>query len=241
LYYYKRLTYEEALAPDGKDYMQLNSYLWQRGSGFSATLGAICQPLAWLRVGLSVQSPLIGSLTTRTNALMGNYGDTKYEKETRVFSERNRLTLPLRTTTGMTFLFGRRGLVSVQYDYRHIKTLQDVHTLKVGGEIVPTNNLFLNLGYACESSFRKEGKTILLAANDVRTDGDFRHWLTGHYASAGIGYRGRDFVAHVAYQFGYKGSVLYPFAVSDSGYSPDGIGMKTMTHRIVLTLGWHTR
>ena len=242
LYYSKHLTYEEALSSQNQDFMRHQAYVRHSGAGFSASAGVIWQPLSFLRAGLSFLTPVFANITTRTNSLMGVYTDAgiKSEEETAVYQYREKLTLPLRTTAGLTFLFGHKGLVSLQYDYRYYKNFNGMHTLKIGGEFVPLNNLFLNLGYACESDFRRSDQIFLLKANDTRTDGDFRHWLTAHYASAGIGYRGSFFVAHLAYQFGFRNSRLYPFAVSDQAYSPDPFDMNTMTHRIVLTLAWHT-
>ena len=241
LYYSKHLTYEEALSSANQDYVRHNAYVRQTGAGFSASAGVIWQPLSFLRAGLAIQSPAIASVSTRTNSSMHVFDSgTSPSSETPVYQHRDKLTLPLRTTAALSFLFGRKGLVSLQYDYRHIANINDIHTLKIGAEIVPLNNLFLNLGYACESDFRRADQIFYLKQNDVRTDGDFRHWLTAHYASAGIGYRGNFFIAQLAYQFGFRNSRLYPFAVSDPVFSPDPFDMNTMTHRIVLTLAWHT-
>jgi hypothetical protein len=243
LYYSKHLTYEEALAPSSKDYTQLHSYINQRGTGISGSAGLIYRPLDWFRAGLSVQTPVLAHITTRTNAIMGLYktDGSSTETETPFFEGRGKLTLPLRTTVGTTFLIGQRGMVSLQYDYRHVRQLNDVHTLKAGFEAVPLPNLFLNAGYACESSFLARDLQFLPAANDVRTDCDFRNWHTAHYASAGIGYRGHNFIAQLAYQFRWQDSTMQPFAVSDDSWTPDAFDMNTMCHRVVVTLAWHTR
>lgn len=241
LYYTKHLTYEEALSSVNQDYLRHHAYVRQSGAGFSASAGVIWQPLSFLRAGLAIQSPVLASVSTRTNSAMKLFDSGNAPgAETLVYQHRDKLTLPLRTTAGLTFLFGRKGLLSLQYDYRHIAHINDIHTLKLGAEIVPINNLFLNLGYACESDFRRDDQLFFLKTNDVRTDGDFRHRLTAHYASAGIGFRSNVFVAQLAYQFGFRNSRLYPFAVSDPDFSPAPFDMNTMTHRIVLTLAWHT-
>lgn len=246
LYYSKKSTYGEIFPLAGS--MQQVSSVRQTGVGVSGTFGVIYQPLRFLRAGLSLQTPTATRVSTSLSSEM-TLNDPAYDPElnayasTLVFSGTDHLTQPMRLTAGLAFLMQNKGLLALQYDYRHGKNTMDIHTLKVGSELVLINNLFLNMGYACESSFAKTDPVYVLAKNDVRTDPEFRSVGIKHFASAGIGYRGNNFVAQLAYQFGYQSYNLTPFAVSESDFytAPEAMKMRDLSHRIVLTIAWHTR
>ena len=248
LNYTKNLTYTEWLNTTDNEQEQLCSYLRQSGIGISGTLGVIYQPFNWMRTGLSFQSPVGVNLNTTSYADLtyyDGYGTQKQQDITNYLRNTQKLTTPLRTTAGVAFIPTDNAIISLQYDYRHHKNTQDVHTIKAGAEIVAVNNLFMNIGYACESEFVKYDKQpiVLLAANDPRTDADFKQYGIAHFATAGIGYRGNHMIAQLAYQCRYGQYMMYPFAVSDDfiAFQPDGFKQETIGHRIVLTLAWHTK
>ena len=239
LSYSKTTAYEEAFSENNNSYMRSNTWLSMSGVGVSGTIGILYQPIQPLRVALSFQSPVGMSLTTRTDAEM-TVKDSPIDayNKTPIYRYSDRLTQPLRVTAGLTCIAGQNGLVSLQYDFRHSRLTQDVHTMKIGGEMVISNNLFLNCGYAFESAFSRNEQPTLLADNDVRTDAEYRTVGLSHMAGVGIGFRSRNFVAQVAYRFRYQDYQIYPFA--SKVVTPDAYDMLSMTHNIVLTLGWHT-
>jgi hypothetical protein len=209
------------------------------GVGVSGTIGLLYQPVQFVRLALSFQTPVAMNLTIRTDADM-MVKDNPIDAFERTPIERYtyRLTQPLRTTAGVTFIAGQRGLVSLQYDFRHSRMTTDMHTMKIGGEVVISNNLFLNCGYAFESAFLKNEQPTLLAVNDVRTDAEFRTIGLSHMAGVGVGFRNQHFIAQLAYRFRYQDYQIYPYA--SRVVTPDPYDMRSMTHNIVLTLGWHT-
>lgn len=248
LSYTKALTYTEWFNSTDNEQEQLYSYLRQTGIGVSGTLGVIYQPTNWLRAGLSVQSPVGINLNTTSYADLtyyDGYGTQKQQDLTDYYRNRQKLSTPLRTTAGLAFIASDKALFSLQYDYRHDKSILDVHTIKAGAEIVALRNLFMNIGYACESEFVPYDKQpiVLLEANDPRTDADYKQHGTAHYATAGIGYRGSHVIAQLAYQCRYSQYMMYPFAISEnfSDWQPDGFKQEAISHRIVLTLAWHTK
>ena len=240
LSYSKTTEYEEAFSENNASYMHANTYLTMSGVGVSGTIGLLYQPIQPLRLALSLQTPVAFNLTTRTDANM-TLKDSPIDayEETLIYRYTDRLTQPLRATAGMTFIAGKRGLLSLQYDFRHSRLTQDMHTMKVGGELVISNNLFLNCGYAFESAFVKNEQPTLLADNDVRTDAEYRTVGLSHVAGLGIGFRNQNFIAQVAYRFRYQNYEIYPFV--SKVVTPDAYDMISMTHNIVLTFGWHTR
>ena len=143
------------------------------------------------------------------------------------------MTSPLRTSIGIAGQLGNEGLISLQYDYAHAAQMEDVHILRIGAEAQAYRGLFLNAGYVYESSFTKEDPVWLLGYNDVRTDMDYRYTSSSQYASVGIGYRGAQLVAQLAYQ--YRWQTIHQYA---SEWQLRPFDVNTQTHRIVVTLAW---
>jgi len=83
--------------------------------------------------------------------------------------------------------------------------------------------------------FRKKDDVVLLDETLKRQEAYFQYTRWSQYVSAGVGYRGTNFIAQLAYQYrwqsvnlyAHENSMNYPYAVH------------TDTHRIVLTIGWH--
>jgi hypothetical protein len=62
---------------------------------------------------------------------------------------------------------------------------------------------------------------------------DYRHTSSSQYASVGIGYRGAQLVAQLAYQ--YRWQTIHQYA---SEWQLHPFDVNTQTHRIVVTLAW---
>ena len=220
---------------EGRDLLNQTS-LTMSGIGVNGSFGIIYRPVECLRLGASVQTPSASTLT------IGNYGtlsattDSLRESSSPANSASvSKFRLPMRSSVSLAFQMKQYGLLSFQYDYAHYKTMNDVHTLRAGIEIVPVSNLFINAGYIYESQFRDGTDIVVLSNNDVRTDTYFQNIRNTQYISVGIGYRGRIFMAQAAYQFGMHNTNLYAHQEA-SPYD-----MRSQTHRVVLTIGWHTR
>ena len=104
-----------------------NSY-WQNtsGAGINVKFGAICTPIAGLRLGATFTTPTWYSLTDSWQRSMtssfdnGNY----YEQNSPVGSYDYKVTAPMRWSLGAAYTFGGFGLVSLDYegvDYSGIK------------------------------------------------------------------------------------------------------------------------
>lgn len=245
LYYSKRTVYEEELSSlYAQDLAQISSYVRQTGVGVSGTIGVIYQPWRFWRIGFALQTPRVMKVSTTSSAdmaLTDTSLDYRKKESTLQFIGSDRMNQPLRTSLGMTFLCKDKGLVSLQYDYRHSRNIRDVHTLKLGLEVVPVRNLFLNAGYACEASWGSSDVLYTLAQNDVRTDAEFSTRGIRHIAGIGIGYRGNHVVAHLAYQYANREYHTHPFVTSTPQTTPAYYLMRDNLHRIVFTFAWHTR
>ncbi len=204
------------------------------GVGCNAAFGVIYRPSRWARVGLSLHTPSLGSVTIYTSGTFSSLTDTLrycYARDMReTYSD---FHMPLRLSVGAAFTMGHYGIASVQYDYQHMFYSDDTHAFRSGFEITPVEGLYMNVGYAWETTFKHQTRALNLAPGFYRRDAYSSHWLSAHCASAGIGYRGKQFIVQAAYQYRWQS---YNYHVHPDAYSQR---VHADTHRFVITIGWH--
>lgn len=232
LSYTKRTVHTET---DRINSAELKSLYHLSGVGVSGSVGLIYRPIQALRIGASFQTPTVMTLSVQTEGDMySTVNGQKYEVLTPASGVMtDEMTSPLRTSVSVAGQIGSEGLIAMQYDYAHSSAMEDVHTLRIGAEAQACRGFFLNAGYVYESSFMKEDPVWLLAYNDVRTDMDYRYTASSQYGSVGLGYRGDQLVAQLAYQ--YRWQTIHQYA-SETQILP--FEVSTRTHRIVATLAW---
>lgn len=203
----------------------------------SFSAGLIWRPTGWLRLGAGIHTPSLGSVTTFTSGTFSSLTDSlrmSYAADSR--SNDNTFHMPLRTSASVAFQIGAYGMVALQYDYRHpIATgTPDEHSLRAGLEFIPVMGMYINAGYACESSFSRNAVVVPMDASFARQDTYFLqpHWT--QYASVALGYRGEHVIVQAAYQYRWQQISLWAHEGVNSPYD-----IHSDTHRIVLTLGWH--
>lgn len=216
-------------------YTRNYSSLTISGIGVNGNFGVLIHPVRALRLGLAVQTPTLTNLTIQNSGEMTVARDSVVKAQTPLNTSvlRNE-RMPWHLTTGLACQLGH-GLISLQYDLSHSKNLLPWHSLRVGAEMVVAGRVFLNAGYAYESSFKKNIPVVERAYNSVRTDTNYRYILSKQYASLGLGYHGAWGTAHLAYQVSWRNMrwaehELAPLA-----------GVDGLMHNIVLTLNWHSR
>ena len=229
--------YDEKAQASGVTLSAYNTLLMS-GLGVNGAIGMIGHPVEWLRFGVSFITPTASTLS------VSNYG----EMQSSIINDSVRATpvntasysdfsLPLRLSTSVAFQWKHYGLLSLQYDYAHHKYLDDVHTLKVGLEVVPISRLFINAGYVYESTFRNSDNLLPyeLNYNAVETNTHALYTRNTQYISCGVGYRGKNLIVQAAYQYQLQDMdfQLHELCLTD--------GMQGRTHRFVITLGWHNR
>ena len=214
---------------------ELKSMFHVSGVGVSGSFGLIYRPIQALRIGASLQTPTILSLSRQsTGDMYSTIAGQKYEVLTPESGVMDiDIASPLRTSVSVAGQLGKIGLIAVQYDYAHSNEMEDIHTLRMGAEAQVTRGLFLNAGYVYESSFMKEDPKWLLGYNEIRTDMDYRYTAATQYASAGIGYRSDVVVAQLAYQYGWQ--TIHQYASEEQAFP---CYVDSHTHRIVATLAW---
>ncbi len=225
----------EKYATDGKAFANTNTTkLILSGVTCNFSAGLICRPLKWLRLGFGIQTPAIGSIVTSTSGTFAAQTDSlrySYAPDGRS-SDRN-FHMPLHTSTSVAFQIGAYGMAALQYDYRHSAYMDDWHSLRVGLEVIPVMGMYINAGYAYESTFRSAARIVPMDDTFNRQDTYFLQNRWSQYASCAIGYRGQHVIVQAAYQYRWQHIGLY--AHENAG----PYNMRTDTHRIVLTIGWH--
>ena len=245
--YAKTSYYKEKAATAGCN-LDMTTRITASGIGVGGSVGLIYRPVNAFRMGLGLRSPVWSNLRVSNRTDMKAYGST-YSLASPVNSYSIRAwQQPFHVTAGMAAFFSSRGFLSFEYDYQHqIRTrsqndgklrsaIPDVHQLKAGLEVVAQPNLFIRAGYACRSSFLRQDIVYMPAYEDTRTDVETLNLRMAHYASVGIGWRTGSWFVDAAYQLRIQQAGLYAHP-----FQEDPFELSSLTHRIVLSLGWTPR
>lgn len=227
---------EDALYQEvyGKDSLYNKSYVSHSGVGVGVAAGFIYRPLSWLRLGLAIHTPTLGSLRTYTDGKLQTKTDTLGTSNAPSLAFRDMdFHLPVHLSTSAAFQIGAYGMIALQYDL--YKQLQSpiIHSLRAGVEVIPVMGMYINAGYACESTFKKEETPVLMDPTFDRQDTYSQFPRTAQYASVALGYRGSFVMVQAAYQYRWQHIDLF----AHENAAP--YDMNATTHRIVITIGWH--
>ena len=227
---------EDALYQEvyGKDSLYNKSYVSHSGVGVGVAAGFIYRPLSWLRLGLAIHTPTLGSLRTYTDGKLQTKTDTLGTSNAPSLAFRDMdFHLPVHLSTSAAFQIGAYGMIALQYDL--YKQLQSpiIHSLRAGVEVIPVMGMYINAGYACESTFKKEETPVLMDPTFDRQDTYSQFPRTAQYASVALGYRGSFVMVQAAYQYRWQHIDLF----AHENAAPYDIN--ATTHRIVITIGWH--
>ena len=215
--YRSETEYEEIFSGDD-GYMSLINTFRSNGTGAGLKVGTIYAPLDNLRLGLSLQTPIIFTVKDL------QYADLKYgyktdngfinDKEmTPEGDNLYKLQGPFTYNISGSYIFGNKGVIGIEYvtsynsgsifmnknnstsDHGYendsIKALFNTqHIFKIGGEYKLTDNFSLRAGYAYAepATSYKLGKEF--NPNTIRTDVEyFVPSGNTQYLTAGLGYR----------------------------------------------------
>ena len=208
------------------------------GVNCNLAIGLIYRPVQWARIGFSLQTPSVGSIVTGSSGTISALTDSvRYSKAPDLAESSKNFHSPLRLSTGLAFQLKNRGLLSLQYDYLHPQKdayAKDVHSLRAGIEVIPVERLYINAGYAYESTFSRNDAPFHIDPTLDRQDTYYQHLQSAQYASVGLGYRGHYFIVQAAYQYRWQKFDVYAHEQVTEPYH-----FSADTHRIVLTLAWH--
>ena len=215
-------------------YNENRSALTFNGTTCTFSAGLIYRPLGWLRLGFGIKTPSLGSLRTYTYGSLYALTDSlRVSTAPDCVSRDPSFHLPLHLSTSVAFQISAYALLALQYDYSHAKQMDDLHSLRAGFEVIPVMGMYINGGYAIESSFKRSGRVVPIDPLFERQDAYFLNTRWTQYASVAIGYRGTYVIAQAAYQYRWQHSDL-----SAHEYATP-YDINSTTHRIVVTIGWH--
>ncbi len=212
-----------------------NTSVLYTGAGCSFATGLIYRPASWARLGFSIETPSIGSLRESTSGAFGARTDSlRWRDAKNGYTSYSHFHMPLHISTSVAFQIGYYAMLSLQYDYRHMKKTQDYHSLRAGFEVIPVSGLYINGGYAYESTFARPEAPASLDPFLERYNAYSQRTRWTQYVSAALGYRGNGFIVQLGYQYRWQRLDLYAHENVGEPYL-----MRTDNHRIILTLGWH--
>lgn len=246
----------------------LTSDLRQSGIGVNLKLGAIYLPTNYLRLGVAFHTPTYYSISESVEYARLDYNHVGYGQQgyTSIPSEGARqnfnLQTPLQAQVSAAYLFGRKGLISLEYNFINYtgmkysdengsreafryendgmkEVLRNGHVVKVGGEFKPAPNWALRAGYALMTSPSNPdytgGKAIRM--NTVNTNTEyFEQYGITNYISLGAGYREASWFIDLSYQLRMQSEDFYPYQFNRDDLQAAFV--KTNTSNIALTIGF---
>lgn len=226
-------TYEEHFYPS---YTINKTTILHTGTSVSMSAGLIYRPTVWMRLGVGIETPSLGSLSTYTTGTLSAMTDSlRHSYAPDAVWRDSKFHMPLHLSTSAAFQIGAYGMIALQYDLYHQNTADPIHSLRAGIEVIPVMGMYINVGYACESPFKRSNKIVPMDPLFDRQDTYFMTPNITHYGSFAIGYRGPNIILQAAYQYRWNRQNLYAHE-----NITDPFDIKNQTHRVVLTIGWHS-
>jgi hypothetical protein len=233
LEYVNNLNYREEYANDlaGRPNTYVssvrNEYIRTIGFGVNAKFGVIYRPIDAFRLGFAVHTPTVFNMERNYSVVMSSQYKEKNEnifqnEESPADIYEYTLTTPYRLEFGLAYIFGKAGLISVDYelvgnnsmrirddffDDGYTSTRNDIikdsyrntSNVRVGAEINLRRGLMLRAGFNYFQSPYKDSSF------------DF----TRYAYSGGIGYRNKHFFADLAYTLNMGKYYFGPYFVND--------------------------
>ncbi len=205
----ERLTriYETGYAEDSAlEFVSFDTYLKTTGKGFSFQFGAIKKVGKNLRLGVSIQSPTWTRLTDQlSQKINSNLADTDIgyigKNQVNVF-EPYTLRAPAKYTGSVAYVFGKRALLSLDYNYKDYQNIK----MKPNYDFSAVNTTI---------------KNSLVGASSLRVGGEYRvdKWsLRGGYHFEESPYKDLTMQSDLSgYSFGF--GYHFPNMTLDFSYS----------------------
>lgn len=227
--------------------LRYGQWLKLTGSGVNIKFGIAAQPVEGLRLGVAIHTPTYSNIRDEYNADMtvNLAGETEGFSDTPFLVNRYNLDTPTRFLAGISYTFGKMGLVSFDYErtwYNKMRghgsglaffnndirdTYRAANTFKAGAEVMVHPQVALRAGYAYYGT--------------PYTIGLDKKFGSAQNISGGIGYRMGFLFADLTYAYmNYKG-VPYRY-FNESFEDGDIVSNSVITpeqkrHSIILTLG----
>ena len=252
--------YNEAFSGNGS--MSLKNTLSTSGSGANLNIGLIAVPVDFIRLGLSLHTPMFYNMEQLNYASLDFDSSVSGNTETPTDNYvQYQFQTPLQFNVSTAFILDKRGFLSAEYvmtNYKGMKfipideysdysyeneditgMLQNARTIKVGGEYRLTDNFSLRAGFANTSNITNSTIAKILDTKTARTDPEYFSHNSTNYATFGLGYRESNWY----FDFAYINKVIdedyfaYNTNALNEAYKISPANVKTTTNNIVATFG----
>lgn len=235
-----------ATYPTGFESLEMRSSYRDEGTGLYAKVGFIARPVDGLRIGAAIQTPTLMHI----REIYGQDGRSVAKGESARGDSPTEewfydLRSPLRFNAGLAYTIGKVALLSADYEYfdyskvRYEASFEDsytdfspvnqeirdygnvVHMIRVGGELKPSPELAIRVGY------------------NFTTNPDIEATASRQSVSFGLGYSSPgSFFADLAVRFQYlPDEFVTPYSYPDDFITPQICAQASLCNTL-LTLGW---
>ena len=257
LEYINSLTYSEKYTGPLSGYNSSfrEEYLRTVGFGVNAKFGVIYRPVDAFRLGFAVHTPTLFNMEREYQVYMKSIYKDNNENED--FLPQNSpsdiyeytLTTPYRLEFGLAYIFGKAGLISVDYELVGNSSMRIRDEWEDG--YTPGWNDAIKKNYRNTSNLRV-GAEINLSRGFMARAG-FNYFQSPYndssldfarYAySGGIGYRGKSFFVDLAYslntgKYHFAPYFVNDYRVRDADENPDVAVENLKIGRIIATIGF---
>jgi len=254
-------TYSELFGEGGG--FDLKNTITSKGSGVNLNVGTIFRPTDFFRVGLSLHTPTFYAMTDKYFSTLNYDTDVKNSISTPDDGYNDfKIQGPMQVNVSAALIIGKKGVLSAQYDLSNYtatrlmdengnkedytaendgmkEMLNDVQTIKIGGEYKLTDNFSLRAGYAKMNSANKEEAQKYMISNTTRTDTEYFLHNGTNYLTAGFGYREAGWFIDFALMhkivdekfMSFNSNLLAP------AYAITPAKISTVTNNLVVTVG----
>lgn len=253
-------SYDEAFSGNGS--MTLHNTLITNGTGANVNIGIIAVPVDFIRIGLSLHTPMFYTMEQLNYASLDFDSSVAGSTETPTDNYvQYQLQTPLQFNLSTAFILDKQGFLSAEYVYNNYNgmkfiptddnfdytadnediagMLNNARTIKIGGEYRLTDNFSLRAGFANTSSITNSNVAKILDTKTVRTDPEYFSHNSTNYATFGLGYRESNWY----FDFAYVNKLIDEdyFAYNSNSladaYKINAANVKTTTNNIVATFG----
>lgn len=251
--------YAESFSSEGS--MNIGDTIYTKGSGVNLNIGTIIRPNDFLRFGLSIHTPTIYKLTD--NYFSTLVYDRKFSSGTIVGPSKNmlyRIQSPMQFNASVAGILGKKGLISLEYVYTNYTgtkllsnegdglyfsdenqgmkdMMNDVATIKIGGEYKITDNFSLRAGFAKSGNATNRDAEKFIRLDTKRVDTEYFIQNSTNYFTAGFGYREASWFLDLAYVNKSLDESFHPYRSDVSYNAVIPASVITKTNNVVVTLG----
>ena len=237
--------------------------IYTKGSALNLKIGAIYSPSDFLRLGLSIHTPTIFSISENYYSTLDyNRPDLSYGTIVAPNVQTSyQLQTPLRINASVAFILGTKGLLSAEYDYNFntgsrlmsengnstdysdenqgmSQVLNNSRTIKIGGEYRVSENFSLRAGFANTSNETRPDAVKLLKENTKKVDTSYFLNNSTNYLSLGFGYHESGWFVDFAYMNKMLNETFYAYNPSQLPYEVNPATVITSNNNMVVTLGF---